>query len=319
MHTFVRRLAPALVLPLAVAGLAPNAAAAAESTADSTPSTAEVAHALATAPSSLVLDTSPVSQVSPQAVVSGAVSVPRDPGRLVQLGTAEGGLAVGVPGTADPSVVRDGVSIFQDDDSQAAYVVNPLTAGGAQLLVTIGGPESSEKYAFPVDVPAGAKLRLTEDGGAEVMRGDGALLASIPTPWARDATGRTIPTRFMLEDGALVQVVQHRTTAPVYPVLADPSLVLCDAWTATCVKFSKTETAAIAKFASPGIVGALVFAQAVCNKIPHGVIALGCAAYLAVYAYLLDRSFDSAAATGRCVELHFSRIGAPLWWKTESC
>ncbi len=182
--------------------------------------------ALSEVPAALVPDTAPVSEVSPQAVVSGAVTVPRDPALPVQLGPAKGGLSIGLPATdADASVVRDGVSIFQDDAAATSYAVNPLAGGGAQFLVAIGGADSPEEHAFPVDVPAGAQLTLTDDGGAQVTGADGSTLASIPAPWARDANDRAIPTHFTIVDGALVQVVEHVGAGAAYPVLADPSFI----------------------------------------------------------------------------------------------
>jgi len=328
MRTLIRRLVPGLVLPLLLVGLSPSQAAEpgtpttpalAEVSADA-PTPAEVSGALSEVPATLVPDTAPVSQVSSQAVVSGAVSVPRDPAQPVRLGPVKGGLTVGLPATsAEASIVRDGVSIFQDDAAATSYAVNPLAGGGAQFLVAIGGADSPEEYAFPVDVPAGAQLALTENGGAQVNSADGSMLATIPAPWARDADGREIPTHFTIVGGALVQVVEHADAGAAYPVLADPSIFSCDAWTATCVKFTKSETVAISNFAGPGLVGAVTWAGALCSKIPHGILVVACTAYVSVYAYLLDRSFGSAAGNGKCVEMHFSRIGAPLWWKTESC
>ena len=226
MRTLVRRLVPGLVLPLLLVGLSPSQAAepgasaastAAEGSADA-PTPSEVSGALGEVPAALVPDTAPVSEVSPLAVVSGAVTVPRNPALPVQLGPTKGGLTIGLPATdADASVVRDGVSIFQDDAAATSYAVNPLAGGGAQFLVAIGGADSPEEHAFPIDVPAGAQLALTNDGGAQVTGADGSTLASIPAPWARDANDRAIPTHFTIVDGALVQVVEHIGAARPIP------------------------------------------------------------------------------------------------------
>ena len=186
-------------------------------------------------------DTAPVSEISPQAVVSGAVTVPRDPARPVQLGPVEGGLAVGLPATdAGTSVVRDGVSIFQDDAAATSYAVNPLAGGGAQFLVAIGGPESPEEHAFPVDVPAGAQLTLTEDGGAQVTGADGSTLASIPAPWARDANDRAVPTHFTSSTARSCR--SSSTWAPAPPTRSSPtraSSICATGARAMCVKFTK--------------------------------------------------------------------------------
>jgi hypothetical protein len=49
-------------------------------------------------------------------------------------------------------------------------------------------------------------------------------LGVIAAPWARDANGRAIPTRYEIQGTTLVQVVDHRRPGVVYPVVADPNL-----------------------------------------------------------------------------------------------
>ena len=229
MRTLVRRLVPGLVLPLLLVGLSPSQAAEPGSPAApasgvlaDAPTPAEVSSALSEVPAALVPDTAPVSGVSPQAVVSGAVTVPRNPALPVQLGPAKGGLSIGLPATdADASVVRDGVSIFQDDAAATSYAVNPLAGGGAQFLLAIGGPDSPEEHAFPIDVPAGAQLALTEDGGAQVTGADGTTLASIPAPWARDANDRAIPTHFTSSTARSCR--WSSTWGPAPPIRSSPT------------------------------------------------------------------------------------------------
>jgi hypothetical protein len=331
MRSLLRRTLPALVLPLALWGLSPTPAEAAPSAPTTTvtttaadeakaPSPGQVRRALRAAPDALVPDTVGVTTVDSEQVVSGEVTVPRDPADPVLLGPEGEGLSIGLPVVGgELSVVRDGVSIFQNDADATSVAVNPLTDGGTQFLVAIGAADSPETYAFPVEVPDGAGLELTEDGGAQVVAGDNGTLATIPAPWAKDANGADVPTHFEITDGALVQVVDHVDSGATYPILADPSVFSCDAWTYTCVKFTRAETQAINNFASPGVVGAAVWAGALCSKIPVGALVIACQAVVTVYAYLLDRSFSNAASEGRCVEMHFPRINSVLWWKTESC
>jgi hypothetical protein len=96
---------------------------------------------------------------------------------------------------------------------------------------------------------------------------------------------------------------------------------VCDLYTHICVKFTKTETRAIASYVGPGLIGAVSWASYLCGKIPSGTGVVGCTAVVSIYAYLLDRSFNSAAANGKCVELHFpyTPVGGGFWWKTEGC
>ena len=96
---------------------------------------------------------------------------------------------------------------------------------------------------------------------------------------------------------------------------------VCDLYTHVCVKFTRTETKAIASYLGPGLIGAVSWASYLCGKIPAGAGVVGCTAVVSIYAYLLDRSFNSAAANGKCVELHFpyTLVGGGFWWKTEGC
>lgn len=96
---------------------------------------------------------------------------------------------------------------------------------------------------------------------------------------------------------------------------------VCDLYTHICVKFTRTETRAIASYLGPGLIGAVSWASYLCGKIPSGAGVVGCTAVVSIYAYLLDRSFNSAAANGKCVELHFpyTPVGGGFWWKTEGC
>ena len=64
-------------------------------------------------------------------------------------------------------------------------------------------------------------------------------MATIPAPWAIDATGRAIPTHFTIVEGALVQEVEHVDAGAAYPVLADPSFSV--GWTGLFVQWTRSE------------------------------------------------------------------------------
>lgn len=246
----------------------------------------------------------------------------RSPAVQLRAREADDTIRVGIPGgnSLSKAVVRRGISIFANEADATAVAVNPLDDGDAQLLVSIGSGNSPTRYRFPITVPDGASLALTEDGGAEVTLADGTLAASIAAPWAIDARQQPVATHFELEGGSLIQVVDHRAQGTAYPVLADPSVFGCDWHTSTCVKFTRSETKGLSTYVSPGVVGAEAWALHLCSKIPHGGVALGCMAVVSVYAFLLSRSFDSAASAGKCIEIHFSRIAiAQTHWKTEAC
>lgn len=256
-----------------------------------------------------------------------AVTIPRDPESTVVISPEDGAgsLVIGLPGGEDSSsaVIHDGFSIFANLEDQTATAVHPLAAGGAQFLLAVGSATSPTRYDFPVSVPDGAQLALTEDGGADVVFPDGHRVASIPAPWAVDAEQRPVPTHFEIQSGALVQVVDHTSVPVAYPVLADPSVFSCDLGTHMCVKFTKSETKWIAGKTSVVGDGGIAGVSALCSKVPGGFIGAGaCAAAIAAGGAALARSFNSAAAKGKCVELHFlflPPIVTLTRWKTEGC
>lgn len=97
------------------------------------------------------------------------------------------------------------------------------------------------------------------------------------------------------------------------------SAFFCDTFTHICVKFNKSETRQIANLAPVGVISVTSWAGYLCSKIPIGAAVVGCTIIAGIYAYLLERSFESAASNGKCVELHFPYITGPFWWKTEGC
>ncbi|CAN5594398.1 hypothetical protein BH20ACT2_BH20ACT2_03090 [soil metagenome] len=101
---------------------------------------------------------------------------------------------------------------------------------GVQLYLVIDEASAPTTYRFPFALPAGAELRLSPDGDGSVSiveRATGIEIAEVQPPWAEDADGRTVPTRFSIEGNTLVQEVDHE--GATYPVVADPDVVLYQA------------------------------------------------------------------------------------------
>jgi hypothetical protein len=85
-------------------------------------------------------------------------------------------------------------------------------------------------------------LRSTVDGGAEVVGSDGVVVTSVAPPWAVDANGASVSTRYRIEGTALVQVIDHHGAA--CPVVGDPCW---SCWAKTAWKVARC-TAAVAAF-----------------------------------------------------------------------
>ncbi|HEY1134092.1 MAG TPA: hypothetical protein VGE77_05905 [Nocardioides sp.] len=246
------------------------------------------------------LEESPVDRLD---VASGQVGLDLGPagGVTVQLPTAGGGSGKYVAGAADPY----GVAVVP-------------TQGGVQLVVDIDAGESPEVFDFDVDLPDGFAPELTEDGAVVLRDATGAELAYVEQPWAYDAAGAPVPTRFEVDGATIAQVVEHRGAGFAYPITADPKIKGCNWQTATCVTFSKSETRRIASQTTNAAgVGAL------CGLLPHALIRVGCGAAFVPIWNSVKSTFNKAKREGRCVEVKLNRLppayNLPIGWKVVNC
>lgn len=66
----------------------------------------------------------------------------------------------------------------------------------------------------------GHTATIQPDGSVRFLNGEGQVTGGIATPWAVDAKGQEVSTRFLLEGNSLIQIVEHE--GATYPVIADP-------------------------------------------------------------------------------------------------
>ncbi|GAA3543654.1 hypothetical protein AFL01nite_29960 [Aeromicrobium flavum] len=249
----------------------------------------------------------PLAQSPTGAVRHGRVPIETVGGALIELDLP----------TAKTRVDRVGGRLHLEASRGATLAVTP-TVTGAQVLVGVESEAAPTAYAFGVH--GGVIPRHAPDGGVDLVRADGEVAAQIEAPWAIDAEGRSVPTRYELRHGGITQVVDHRAGDFAYPVVADPRIFACDAYTSLCVKFTKKETKSIAKKIKKANSSARALAAFICAKIPHPVIAIGCAATVLAALPSLRKTFLAASKKGQCVELHFRLPSGLLWkWKKEKC
>lgn len=60
-----------------------------------------------------------------------------------------------------------------------------------------------------------------ESGAVVVTTENGSVLGGVSSPWARDAAGEPVPTRFVVTEGKLTQIVEH-DDGYAYQIVADP-------------------------------------------------------------------------------------------------
>ncbi|MTB88806.1 hypothetical protein H9L21_12475 [Aeromicrobium senzhongii] len=252
------------------------------------------------------------------AQVDEAVPISKSPTSAVKAGRVTLGasgstaIAVDLPVTRTKAKKSDGRYVLPGR-GDATVAVAPTTTG-TQILVGLDSAEAPTSYRFGLGSTPGVRPELTPDGGVDLVAGDGTLAAQVEAPWAVDAEGRRVPTRYEVREGAITQIVDHRAGEFAYPIVADPKLKFCDFKTAVCVKFSKKETKKIhnAMFVSVGA-GISTLCGQIPAKNPAGIaVRAVCAAAVAAYFYKLRGVFKKAKKQGKCVELKFRIVAVAI-------
>ncbi|MFJ4175767.1 DUF4258 domain-containing protein [Microbacterium sp. NPDC089696] len=151
-----------------------------------------------------------------------AVQIPLNPAEGIDLHTSEGPLTVDLPsvdGEQQVVVREDGVVGYVNGDGSSTVPLR-RDGGALQLLTVIDSPDAPVEYEYELTLPKDATPILNHDGSVSVESHDGAVLAYVPAPWAKDAVGAAVPTHYEVRGASLVQVVHH--VGATYPVVADP-------------------------------------------------------------------------------------------------
>jgi hypothetical protein len=139
--------------------------------------------------------------------------------------TSDGGtvsIALPFADQAEDAQVQKAGVVSYDNGNSSTTVPVVQKDGSVQINTVIESAAAPTRYAYPVDLPAGASVQ--EVGGSLLfMDAEGALLGGLAPAWAKDATGADVPTRYEVNGTTVTQVVEH-TTKHAHPVTADPWL-----------------------------------------------------------------------------------------------
>jgi hypothetical protein len=125
---------------------------------------------------------------------------------------------VGAPEGRSPSTTHD-VAFYPNVAEDSDLVVAP-TPTGVEEFSQLRSADAPRSITFNLNLPTGASLLETEDGGAEV-RDNGEMLIDVPSPTANDATGSEVPVSLSVSGHSLTLRVSPDQSA-MYPVLVDP-------------------------------------------------------------------------------------------------
>ncbi|MCA4133026.1 hypothetical protein [Arthrobacter sp. M4] len=96
--------------------------------------------------------------------------------------------------------------------------------GSLQIVTTISSSAAPTAYTYDLSLEPGSILKALEEGAVAIFGADGGFRGGFATPWAKDADGVEVATRYVIEGNRLVQIVEHRDEGIRYPVTADPWL-----------------------------------------------------------------------------------------------
>ena len=183
----------------------------------------------------------------------------------------------------------NGLEVNRTPGNVYGIITGPGKSGLDAGYIVINNPTAPSEYKFVVgDVDT--QLVLNTDGTITVNSLSGEQLNYIQPAWARDSTGKELPTRYAVNGNVITQTVDH--LGAQYPVVADPSFGCGVGWCS--MYLSRSETNNIANF--PASAAAIV--AGACGSAPTPV-AFVCG--IAV-AHIADMAVN-AQKQNRCVGL----------------
>jgi RHS repeat-associated protein len=132
---------------------------------------------------------------------------------------ANGAALGGSEGAIDGATV-----LYANTQTDADTVVKPTTTG-FETDTVLRSVESPEALYYKVGLPEGASIVQAKDGSGtvEVVK-EGATLATIAAPGARDAAGTSVPVSMSVSGDTLVLSVASHAAEYQYPIDVDPTV-----------------------------------------------------------------------------------------------
>jgi hypothetical protein len=175
------------------------------------------------------------------------IEVPWDARDGISIHSPAGKIGVGLPFASRANralPIADGLVAF--DNLNGTFTVPVVKADGSVAITSIiKSADSANIFQYQFSLPKGVKLGLDVTSGAvDAIDGQGRWVAGIATPWARDARGADVPTRFQVKGDSVFQIVDTHFSSFAYPIVADPwlgvSLIQRTTWSRTLWSWSPT-------------------------------------------------------------------------------
>jgi hypothetical protein len=127
----------------------------------------------------------------------------------------------GAPENRSPSRIGDSVAFYPNVAEDTDLAVSP-TPSGVETFTQLRTADASLRQTFNLELPPGAELVATEEGGAQA-RVDGQPLVDVSPPTATDANGRPVAVTLEVQGNSLV-VTAAPDAFSAYPIVVDPTI-----------------------------------------------------------------------------------------------
>jgi hypothetical protein len=156
------------------------------------------------------------------------VVIPTDPRKDLTVALDHVGIdiAIGLPFAEQATTAKVEAAGIVSYDNRNGSTTVPVVKdeGSVQLTTVIADRSAPTRYAYSVGLPEGGYLEQLDSGLIFIRDSAGEFRGGFLPPWAKDANGADVPTRYEIEGNVLTQVVEHNTNGVVYPVVADPEV-----------------------------------------------------------------------------------------------
>lgn len=138
---------------------------------------------------------------------------------------SEAGLRITLPFVNEASPgepLSPGIVAFDNNNDTTTTAV--LKKDSSLIIATvISSRNAPERYTYKIDGASGSFLRAQPDGSVFLFDAAGSrILGGFLPPWARDASGNNVPTKYEVSENTMTQVVDLSSPRIVLPVVADP-------------------------------------------------------------------------------------------------
>lgn len=148
------------------------------------------------------------------------VEIPTELGEGINLPESNVGIELaGDSSQPSASVVQGSATFYPNVAPDTDLAVAP-TPTGVETFTQLRSAEAPRSQTFHLSLPAGAGLKATPEGGAEITQG-GELLVAVPPPSAIDAEGNEVPVSLSVSGDAISLHVEPQPES-AFPLLVDP-------------------------------------------------------------------------------------------------